>query len=164
MALNAYIFEIEGNKQGAIKGGVTQKGREGWIEILGMSHEIISPRDAASGLATGKRQHKPLNFTAEIDKAYPLLCNSLVSNETINKAEFRFFQPDKSGKERHFYTIKLTNATVAGIRKEMLNNRYPENMQHRERYHCQLTYQKIEETIVDGGITYADDWEAPEAM
>jgi len=27
------------------------------------SHEIVSPRDAASGLPTGKRMHKPLVIT-----------------------------------------------------------------------------------------------------
>ena len=29
--------------------------------VVGFSHEIISPRDPASGLPTGKRQHKPFN-------------------------------------------------------------------------------------------------------
>jgi hypothetical protein len=30
--------------------------------------EIISPRDAASGLPTGKRQHKPLGYIGETEK------------------------------------------------------------------------------------------------
>ena len=30
-------------------------------------HEIVSPRDPASGLATGKRQHKPFSFTSDYD-------------------------------------------------------------------------------------------------
>jgi hypothetical protein len=29
----------------------------------GTTHEIVSPRDAASGLPTGKRQHKPFVIT-----------------------------------------------------------------------------------------------------
>jgi hypothetical protein len=33
--------------------------------------EVVSPRDAASGLPTGKRQHKPLTITKEIDKSSP---------------------------------------------------------------------------------------------
>lgn len=32
---------------------------------------IISPRDAASGLPTGKRQHKPLTITKELDNMSP---------------------------------------------------------------------------------------------
>ena len=31
MALNAYFTEVNGEKQGKFKGGVIQKGREGWI-------------------------------------------------------------------------------------------------------------------------------------
>lgn len=34
---------------------------------------IVSPRDAASGLPTGKRQHKPLVINKELDKSSPIL-------------------------------------------------------------------------------------------
>ncbi|HRI69004.1 MAG TPA: type VI secretion system tube protein Hcp, partial [Polyangium sp.] len=43
MALNAYL-RLKGQKQGEIKGSVTQKGREGSIMVIAVSHEIISPR------------------------------------------------------------------------------------------------------------------------
>jgi type VI secretion system secreted protein Hcp len=52
MALNAYL-RLKGQKQGEIKGSVTQKGREGKILVIGAEHEVLSPRDASSGLATG---------------------------------------------------------------------------------------------------------------
>jgi Type VI secretion system effector, Hcp len=34
---------------------------------------VVSPRDAASGLPTGKRQHKPMVITKELDKSSPVL-------------------------------------------------------------------------------------------
>lgn len=37
---------------------------------------IVSPRDAASGLPTGKRQHKPFVITSELDKSSPVLAKS----------------------------------------------------------------------------------------
>lgn len=37
---------------------------------------IVSPRDAASGLPTGKRQHKPVVFVKEYDKSSPVLAKS----------------------------------------------------------------------------------------
>jgi hypothetical protein len=37
------------------------------------SHTIVSPRDAASGLPTGKRQHKPVRITKEWGAATPML-------------------------------------------------------------------------------------------
>ena len=71
MALNAYL-KLTGQKQSDIKGSVTQKGREGKIMVIAASHEIISSRDAASELATGKRQHKPFTITKELDKSTPI--------------------------------------------------------------------------------------------
>ena len=35
-------------------------------EMENISGGVISPRDAASGLATGRRQHKPLTLTMEL--------------------------------------------------------------------------------------------------
>ncbi|WP_044246058.1 type VI secretion system tube protein Hcp, partial [Chondromyces apiculatus] len=48
MALAAYL-RLKGQTQGDIKGSVIQKGREDSIMVIAVSHEIISPRDAASG-------------------------------------------------------------------------------------------------------------------
>jgi type VI secretion system secreted protein Hcp len=160
MALNAYL-KLTGETQGEIKGSVTQKGREDSIMVIAFDHEVISPRDAASGLPTGKRQHKPITITKEIDKSTPLLMNMLVNNENITDWELQFWRPSKTGAEHQFYTIKLVNASIAGIRAEMLNNQYPENMQHKEREHVSFCYQKIIWTWVEDGITAEDDWEAP---
>jgi len=40
---------------------------------IAFEQEIVSPRDAASGLPTGKRQHKPFTITKELDKSSPVL-------------------------------------------------------------------------------------------
>jgi type VI secretion system secreted protein Hcp len=160
MALNAYL-RLKGETQGDIKGSVFQRGRTDSIMVIAANHEVLSPRDAASGLPTGKRQHRPLVITKEIDKATPLLMNALVNHENISEFRLEFWQPSKSGTEVQFYTIELHNASIADIRFEMLNNRYPENMQHKEREHISFCYQKIVWTYEDGGISSEDDWEAP---
>ncbi|HEX7766047.1 MAG TPA: hypothetical protein VF443_05000, partial [Nitrospira sp.] len=55
---NIYI-SVKGARQGMFKGEVMQKGFEGKIAGLKFRYELVSPRDAVSGLPTGKRQHKP---------------------------------------------------------------------------------------------------------
>jgi len=162
MALNAYL-RLKGETQGEIKGSVTQRGREGSIMVIAFQHEVISPRDAASGLPTGKRQHKALTITKEIDKATIGLMNMLVNNENIKDFRLDFWQPSKTGKEEQYYTIELKNASIAGIRQEMLNNKYPENMALKECEHVTFCYQKIIWTLQDGHVTTEDDWEAPVA-
>lgn len=49
---------------------------------------LTSARDAGSGLATGKRQHKPFVFTKELDKSSPLLVKSVAL--TYQKIEFNY--------------------------------------------------------------------------
>ena len=88
MALNAYL-KLKGQIQGDIKGSVIQKGREGKIMVIAVSHENFAPRDAASGLATGIRQHKPFVITKEIDKSSPLFYRALVNNENITTWELQ---------------------------------------------------------------------------
>ena len=160
MALNAYL-KLKGQKSGEIKGSVTQKGREGKIMVIAVSHDIVSPRDAASGLPTGKRMHKPFVITKELDKSSPLLYNILVNNENIPTLEVQFWQPSHTGAEKQHYSIKLTNANIASIDFRMANNKHPDLMKFNEYEEVSFTYQKIEWTWVDGGITAMDDWEAP---
>jgi len=167
MALNAYL-KLKGQKLGEIKGSVTQKGREGKIAVIAVSHEIISPRDSASGLPTGKRMHKPFVITKELDKSTPLLFNLLVHNENIPEWELEFWAPQikataGTGVEVQHYTVKLTNANVASIAFRMANNKHPDLMKFAEYEEVAFTYQKIEWTWKDGGITAMDDWEAPVA-
>ena len=69
-----------------VDGESKDKDHKGWIDVVSVSG-LEAPKDAASGMATGKRdhasgmatgkrQHKPITITKEIDKATPLLAKS----------------------------------------------------------------------------------------
>jgi type VI secretion system secreted protein Hcp len=160
MALNAYL-SLTGQRQGPIRGSVTQKGREGKIMIIGVMHEIVCPRDPSSGLPTGKRIHKPLTLLKEVDRSSPLLYLVLTSNENISDARLEFWTPTPTGTERQHYTVRLTNANISGIVLKMANVRSPKLSKIPEYEEVSLTYQKIEWTWNEGGLTAADDWETP---
>ncbi len=173
MALNAYL-RLTGQRQKEIKGSVTQKGRENSIMVIAVSHEIVSPRDPASGLPTGKRMHKPFVITKELDKSSPLLYSALVNNENIMKWSLDHYTPQMkvqggisgtSGTEVNHYTVELVNANVASINFRMANNRNPDLMKYSEYEEVAFTYQKIIWTWKDGGpggaIQAEDDWETP---
>ena len=157
MALNAYL-RIKGENQGEIKGSVTEKGRDGRIMVIAASHSIESPRDAASGLPTGKRQHEPFFITKELDKSTPLLYNILVNNENIAEWELQFWQPGPTGAEVNHYTVKLTNASIANIEFKMPDNKDPNLVKRAEYEEIAFTYQKIQWIWNEGGITSSDDW------
>jgi type VI secretion system secreted protein Hcp len=160
MALNAYL-SIVAEKQGAILGSVTQKGREGKILVYALFHEIVCPRDPASGHPTGKRAHKPFTITKEVDRASPLLYNVLVNNENIKTFRLDLWQPTQLGQEKQHYAVELTNANISAIQLKMANNRHPKLMKLPEYEEISFTYQKICWTWTDGGISAEDDWETP---
>lgn len=157
MALNSFL-KLEGQTQGNIKGSVTQKGREGKIMVIAFHHEILSPRDAASGQATGRRTHQPFVITKEIDKSTPLLYNALINSERLTVWELQCFAAKSNGTEVNYYTVKLTNAKIIEIRSIMLNNKVTENNKMPIMEEVSFVYEKIEWTWVDGGITANDSW------
>jgi type VI secretion system secreted protein Hcp len=123
----------------------TKHGAFGTIVLTGLTHEISSPRDPASGLPTGKRQHKPITITKEFDRTTPLLLSALVTNETLTSVLIGL---ERNGQQ--FATIKLTNASASNYVTHGLTEKWS------------FTYQKIEwDWLGNGGVSAEDDWESP---
>jgi len=160
MALNAYL-SIVAQRQGPIRGSVIQKGREGKILVIGALHEIVCPRDPASGIPTGKRAHKPFTLLKELDRSTPFLFNILCNNENITSAEVQFWQPSPMGVERQHYTVRLINANIASIHFKMPNTRFAKLARLTEYEEVSFTYQRIEWIWNEGNLTGVDDWETP---
>lgn len=160
MALTAYL-RVVGTKQGEIKGSVTQKGREGKIAVIAMTHEFLFPRDPATGMATGKRQHRPLTITKELDRASTGLRTMLTGNEVAKEWELQFFRAAPTGQETQYFTIRLTSAAIASIEMTMPNNKRADLAALEPYEDVEFVYQKIEWTWVDGGLVAMDDWASP---
>jgi type VI secretion system secreted protein Hcp len=167
MALNAYLT-LTGQKQGQIKGSVTQAGRKDMIEVIGSSWSLISPRDSASGLPTGKRMHKPYLIIQELDISTPILLSALVNNENITKWKLDYYSSQigndrttATAIEQNFYSVELVNASIASIDMRQANNKHPDLMKFKEYLEVAYVYQKITWTWIKGGITSGDDWETP---
>jgi type VI secretion system secreted protein Hcp len=143
-----------------IDGEATAPGYAKSIEILSWSHSIVSPRDAASGQATGKRQHKPMTITKELDKSTPLLFSKLITNGTIPFCVVTFLHKFSNGTTEPYMTITLTNAHVAGVDETKGDTRMADQRHLGEYEEVSFTYQKITWEAI-GGITAEDDWEAP---
>ena len=159
-ALNASL-SLKGQKQGVIKGGSRQLGREGTITVFAVSHGVASPH-SHGGVPSGPRMPKPLVITKELDQASPLLLSALVSNENIVELTLHFYgqQPASVtgvGKEMQIYSIKLTNAHLVGIDFKLPNNRNPEEAKLPQYEEVSFVYDKIEWTWTQGGVTTIDE-------
>ena len=166
MALGASL-KLVGERSGEIKGSVVQKGREGRILVIAVSHEVVSPRDSASGLPTGERRHNALVVTKELDRSSALLHQAQARDESLKDCELQFWAPNvkgaTAGAEVQHFTIKLSNASIASIKMQMPNIKDPDLARLETFEEVAFTYQKIEWTWTDGGITAMDDWESPVA-
>ncbi len=152
------FVQLQGAVSGAFPGNTTQKGREGWIVASGFAHEVKSPRDAATGLPTGKRQHGPVTLTLPWSSASPLLFQALVTNEAAEDRGDRVRRSRSAatgGAEVVAQRVKLTNASVSDLRR--LNDRTQAN-QGGPVDIVSLTYQKIEIEDPRGGQSASDDW------
>ncbi len=163
MALNAYL-RLVGQKTGEIRGSVTQKGREGKIIVIAVSHDISSPVDTSSGQATGRRQHTPLVITKELDRSSVPLHQVQAANESFKEWQLQFWTAQHraaaggTGTEVQHFTIKLTNAFITSFDTRMPNNKHPDLMKFETFEEIAFAYESIEWTWTDGAITAQDEW------
>jgi type VI secretion system secreted protein Hcp len=160
MPLHAYL-RLTGERQGEVRGSVTQKGREGSILVTQVFHSLVGPRDPVTGRPTGKRMHKPFIVTKDLDRSTPLLLSILSHNENIPSWELQFYRSMATGVERPVFTVQLTNANISSIQFHMLNVRNPVQARVPEQEEVAFTYQKVVWTWNDGGISAEDDWLTP---
>ena len=151
-----FYVTIEGSKQGRFKGESALANAKGKIEGLTFSSEVASPHDVATGQASGKRIHSPITFTKQWGAASPQLFQATVTNEVLKSVLFEFIGTDKAGKEQVFETVKLTNATIAEL-KRTLDEHTPEGAHGIDQ--VSLVFQKIEITDTISKTTASDDWQ-----
>ncbi|HEY7724607.1 MAG TPA: type VI secretion system tube protein TssD [Anaeromyxobacteraceae bacterium] len=113
-------LQVEFGKGGKLEStdSAKRKGLEGWIEVFFYEHEVKSPRDAATGMASGKRQHGPVKFIKRVDSTSPGLWQALANNDTLKKAEFKFFKNNRQGELEHYFSVMLEDGGVSNIHSQ----------------------------------------------
>lgn len=164
MALQAWVA-VKGAKQGQFKGESTNARRKDkWIRILSFLYEVTSPRDLASGQASGKRQHKPIEIIKEWGASSPQLLSALANNEVLELVEFEFEKVGADGVESTYQTVTLTNASVSDVRQFspelcLCQGEGAKDSEYRELEKVQFTFQKIREENREAGTVFSDDWQ-----
>ena len=168
MSLTAYAY-IKAEKQGVIKGFCKQKGRENLIPVLATSHSVISPRDSQTGQPQGKRQHKPIVLTTEVDPSTALLFQALCQGEDLPEVKLTYYSTvhglkdsgHGQGKENIYYTIDLEHAQISSLDFRQPHVKITDASRLAEYVEIALVYQKITWTWKADGKSGSDDWNAP---
>src|ERR1051325_3861520 len=107
-AADNITVSVKGAKQGQFKGeSMRDKGGDK-IQVIAYSFEVTSPRDAASGMASGRRQYKPLEITKELGASSPQFFQACATNEVLPTVVLEFTRTNPNGEMFVYYTIKLT--------------------------------------------------------
>ena len=166
MSLIAYL-SVEGEAQGNLSQGATtedsvggsyQAGHEDEIMVVAWAHNVMIPRDPASGQPTGARVHNPLHITKYLDKSSPLLFGALCSAERLS-CTLKVNRINAAlGSEEHFYTIKLTGAVLVDVQSESFPTYQEQTSNYHPVEHLQFTYSRIEWIHEAAGTMAEDDW------
>ena len=163
MAFEFYV-SVKGKKQGQFKGETKAPGGRAKDRFRGVAYvsEVISPRDAASGLPTGKRQHRPIVITKEWGAASPQLFQALVTNEVLTAVVLEFVKTDPAGREVVYYRVTLTNAAVSDLRSYLdLTEVDGDPYDGRALEDVSFTFAKIELENLEAKTSAVDDWSSP---
>lgn len=154
-ALNAYF------RADTIPGDSMRKGLENFTEVNGYNHEVSSPFDPATGLATGKRQHRPFKIVKEVSRSSIALRDAWIKGLTIKNAELRLYRPSQIGAEVNYFTYRFVGIRIVSIRDWMANNNDAAvvNLPHMQE--ITFTYDTIEWVYMETGEAATDTWSKP---
>jgi type VI secretion system secreted protein Hcp len=152
---------LKGEKQGAIDGDCTMKGREKTILVEAFDHEIHIPHDIQTGLSAGKRVHGAFKVVKEFDRATPMICQALCTGEHMKDVTLKFYRVSKSGTEEQYFTIVLEDAIVVSVRPWMPNclDKSMGSFGHMEE--VSFTYRRISWRNEAAKTEAQDDWQVP---
>jgi type VI secretion system secreted protein Hcp len=162
-------MQVTGKKTGKYPGeGIQQSASQNWIPVLAFHMGLQSPRDIATGQASGKRQWETIVCTKEWGGTSPLALNSLVTNEILTTVVIEFTKTKDDGTEYTYHTITLTNATLSNIKRytddpddeDNTSSRHQGATDTMEVEDWSFTFQQIQVDHADGNTTFMDNWVA----
>ena len=112
-----FYVTVEGSRQGKLKGESDREEHAEKLAGLSFHYSVAAPRDAASGMATGRRTHQPVSFVKEWGAATPQLQQAMITNESFKSVLFEFVKTTENGEEYVFHTIKLGTALISEIQQ-----------------------------------------------
>lgn len=107
-------------------------------------HNVTMPTDPQSGQPAGQRAHKPFIFTVALNKTVPLMYNALAAGEMLPKVELHWWRTSVEGKQEHYFTTRLTDATIVDMNLHMPHCQDPTQREFTQLLAVSLAYRKVE--------------------
>jgi type VI secretion system secreted protein Hcp len=146
MAVGAFL-RLVGESQGPIQGSVTQKGREGLIEVASWSWGAEG--NFVGGMATGQQTASEFHLSKRRDRSTPKLLNAFANNEELTTWTLDLYDTSFQGVEALTTKIELANVLVASFRQAGVDTGASGAPDHDE---VTFVFQEITVTWADGNI------------
>ena len=160
MAYEFYV-SIEGTKQGKFKGESFKEAHKEKIRGFGFFYEVKSLRDAATGQASGKRQHTPITITKPWGAATPQIFQALVTNEVLKRVVIEFIQTTPEGMEEIYHRMTLSEAAIVQLKQYTQAAKISEQGVLDEKMELEdvsFSFKRIEMTNLPGKTSAVDEW------
>ncbi|HET7174396.1 MAG TPA: type VI secretion system tube protein TssD [Gammaproteobacteria bacterium] len=149
---------LVGKEQGPIEGSCDIEGREETILVQAFKHIVDLPANE-HGVPSGKRVHRPLMITKEVDKSTPKLYQALCAGEPMSEATLRWYRMDGSGEEVQHFTVMLQNAMIVKIESWVPDVLDKQSAGYGNMENLWFTYETIRWTWEEDGIEYEETWD-----
>lgn len=147
---------VEG-PSGKIEGSCEIEGREGSILVQAFDHVVELSSDER-GMVVGRRVHRPLTVTKEIDRSTPLLYQAMCTGTFLPKVVLDWYRVDETGAQELYFKISMRNAMVSKIHPWVPNVLDEASQGFRHMEDISFSYQSITWSWVLDGIEYEDRW------
>lgn len=131
---------------------------DGSSVVEAASYGVASPRDVATGQSSGRRQHKPVTISKQIDRASPLYFKALVLGQVLSSCTITFVTTQPDGSEVDAFRMVLSNANVVDHQFVKGDTRLTGAGPLGEYESLSFTFQEISLTHVPSGVTAQDSF------
>lgn len=125
-------------------------------EVESLKWSVISPRDAASGLPTGRRQHRPVDIRVRLSSGVLHNLMALRNNASV-EVELLWFSRGQDGSYTRQRLMTLTRASVSSVALQTVR----EDGQLRTFADLSFMYQDVGITDYVSEVSYEDSWASP---
>ncbi len=154
------FMTVEGVKQGKFKGETMNRKLADRMDVTGYLQELSSPRDLATGQASGKRIHQPLIVLKPAGASSPQFFSAAATNELLKKVVIEVYKTDPSGMEVLAFTITLENAGISNYKQFIgpVQNQQFKPADNGIYDEIRFTFQKITVENKIANTIATDDW------
>jgi type VI secretion system secreted protein Hcp len=128
------------------------------MTALAWNHEVtmVAAPPGGGGGGAGKRQHKPLVITKELDKASPILLKACATGQHFPELTLDAFRT-RGGKKEVYLTVTLENVMITSFRTSGEGTTKPITSTGEETEQISFVFEKIVWNYRDQGVIFEDD-------